>query len=222
MFSKILYLIGRLVINTYVRLMLKLDIHWHEQTPQGPVLFAANHPSTTDPIFIHAMAAERLSVMIHRKVFTIPLLGTYMRRMGQIAVIPGKGEEVLEQARKALASGCSVVIFPEGNISPVEGFHQPRSGVARLALQSGVPVIPLGIYLREKNCKRIPTTFEGKPDLVTWYLRGPYAVTFGRALHFSGDAQDHALVKTIAENIMEHIRNLAFESRQRVGMVGRS
>lgn len=98
---------------------------------------------------------------------------------------------------------------------PSDGFHAPRSGVARLALKSGVPVVPLGIYLSDKNCKRIPTTLEGEPDIVTWYLRGPYAVTIGKALRFSGDADDKPLVRRTAEHIMGHIRHLAQESRQR-------
>lgn len=216
MFSRILYTIGRIVITSYVRLMLKLDVHWHEKMPKGPVLFAANHPSTTDPIFMHSLMSRRISVMIHSKVFTIPLLGAYMRKMGQICVVRGKGEQVLEEARRTLKSGRSVVIFPEGLISPANGFHEAHSGVGRLALLCDVPVIPLGIYLSEKNCKRIPTTFEGEPDLVTWYLHGPYAVTIGKALRFSGDANNHSLVKTVAENVMQHIRALAIESRQRV------
>ena len=216
MFSRTLYTIGRLVITSYVRLMLRMDVRWHEKMPKGPVLYAANHPSTTDPIFIHTLFSKPMSVMIHSKVFTIPLLGAYMRKMGQISVIPGKGDHVLAEARRTLESGRSVVIFPEGLISPVDGFHEPRSGVARLALQSGVPIVPLGIYLSEKNCKRIPATFEGEPDIVTWYLRGPYAITVGKALRFFGDANDRPLVKTIAENVMQHIRALSMESRQRV------
>jgi hypothetical protein len=50
---------------------------------------------------------------------------------------------------------------------------------------------------------------------VTWYLRGPYAVTIGRPLQFSGDANDKPRVKQVAESIMEHIRSLALESRRR-------
>ena len=216
MLSRILYTLGRIVITSYVRLMLRMDVRWHEKMPKGPVLYAANHPSTTDPIFIHTLFSRPMSVMIHSKVFTIPLLGAYMRKMGQISVIPGKGDHVLDEARRTLESGRSVVIFPEGLISPVDGFHEPRSGVARLSLQSGVPIVPLGIYLSEKNCKRIPATFEGEPDIVTWYLRGPYAITVGKALRFFGDANDRPLVKTVAENVMQHIRALSMESRQRV------
>jgi len=217
MLSEFLYKIGRIVIGSYVRLMLTWDVHWHEDQPHGPVLFAANHPSTTDPIFIHLISRQPLSVMINSKVFSVPVLGAYMRKMRQIEVIRGQGQsdKVLAQAANTLATGRSVVIFPEGDISPANGFAPVHSGVARLALQSGVPVVPIGIHLQDENCKRVATTLDGEPDLITWYLRGPYALTIGKALHFQGDANDRPLVKSIAENIMENIRNLSNESRLR-------
>jgi 1-acyl-sn-glycerol-3-phosphate acyltransferase len=215
MLSKILSVASQILFKAYARLMLNLDIHRHTDLPTGPVLFAANHPSTTDPIFIHIILPRPISVMIAAKVFSIPVLGAYMRKMQQISVIPGQGEQVLEEARQTLEAGRSVMIFPEGRISPVDSFHAPRSGVARLALQTGVPIVPLGIYLSEQGCKRIPTTVDGEPDLVTWYLKGPYAVTIGKPLWFSGDSNDRPLVKTVAENVMQNIRALALESRVR-------
>jgi len=215
MFSNLIFQVSRLLIGTYAKIMFQMDIRWKTSLPKGPVLFAANHPSTTDPVLIHLISPKPMSVMINSKVFSIPVLGPYMRRMKQICVTPGKGEQVIDEANQTLQKGRSVAIFPEGLISPVDGFHSPRSGVARLALKSGVPVIPLGIYLSDEGCKRIPTVLEGEPDVVTWYTHGPYAVTIGKALHFSGDANDKSLVKTVAENIMDNIRSLATESRSR-------
>ena len=222
MLTELLYKVGRIVIGSYARLMLKMDVHWHDAPPTGPVLYAANHPSTTDPIFIHLISKQPMSVMIHSKIFSIPVLGAYMLKMGQIEVIRGKGQsdKVLQQAVRILASGRSVMIFPEGDISPADGFAPVHSGVARLALQSGVPVVPIGIHLHDENCRRVPTTLEGKPEVITWYLNGPYAITVGKPLHYQGDANDRPLVKTIAENVMEHIRNLSQESRQRVRVSG--
>ena len=217
MLSELLYKAGRIVIGSYARLMLKMDTHWHETLPQGPVLYAANHPSTTDPIFIHLITKQPMSVMIDSRIFSIPVLGAYMRKMQQIEVIRSKGQSdrVLTQAVRTLASGRSVVIFPEGTISPANGFAPVRSGVARLALQSSVPVVPIGIHLKDENCKRVPTTLEGEPDIITWYLRGPYAITIGKPLQFQGDANDRPLVKKISETVMNHIRALAQESQQR-------
>lgn len=158
-----------------------------------------------------------ISVMIAAKVFSIPLLGAYMRKMEQICVSPGQGEKVLEQARQTLKTGRSVTIFPEGLISPAGGgFNPPRSGAARLALSSGVPVVPIGIYLSDKGCHRIPASVNGEPDMVTWYLHGPYAITIGKALHFHGDANDKDFVKKVSENIMQSIRALALDSQNRV------
>jgi 1-acyl-sn-glycerol-3-phosphate acyltransferase len=197
-----------------------MDVRWGSALPAGPVLFAANHPSTTDPIFIHLISKKPMSVMINSKVFTIPFLGAYMRKMGQICVNPGHGEQVLEQARRTLNSGRSVTIFPEGLISPAGGgFNPPRSGVACLAISSGVPVIPIGISLNDEGCRRIPTTFEGEPDIITWYLRGPYAVTIGKPMHFLGDATDKDFVRKVSETIMQSIRALALDSQRRLGLV---
>jgi 1-acyl-sn-glycerol-3-phosphate acyltransferase len=217
MLSKILYRFSRIMIQGYARLMLKMDVHGRCSLPTGAVLFAANHPSTTDPFLIHLISKKPMSVMITSKAFSIPIFGAYMRKMGQICVSPGKGEAVLEQARQTLKSGRSVTIFPEGLISPAGGgFNSPRSGAARLALSSGVPVIPIGIYLADKGCHRIPATFEGEADVVTWYLRGPYAITIGKPLHFRGDHNDKDFVQKVSENIMQSIRSLALDSQRRV------
>jgi 1-acyl-sn-glycerol-3-phosphate acyltransferase len=220
MFSELLYKVGRIIIGTYARLMLKMDVHWHDKLPEGPVLYAANHPSTTDPIFIHLISKQPMSVIINSKIFSIPVLGAYMRKMRQIEVIRGQGQsdKGLEQAVRILASGRSVVIFPEGAISPADGFLPVRSGVARLALQSGMPVVPIGIHLQDENCRCVPTILEDEPDVITWYLHGPYAITLGKPLRFQGDANDRPLVKTIAENVMEQIRVLARESKLRMQM----
>lgn len=218
MLSELLYNLGRIVIGGYARLMLKMDVHWHDKSPNGPVLYAANHPSTTDPILIHLISRKPISVMINSKIFTIPVLGAYMHKMRQIEVIRGQGqsEKVLRKAVRMLASGRSVVIFPEGAISPPNGFAPVHSGVARLALQSGVPVVPIGIHLRDENCKRISTTLDGDSEVINWYLRGPYAITVGKPLHFQGDANHRPTVKSIAEKVMEHIRKLSRESKIRV------
>ena len=216
MLLEILYRFSRTMIHSYARLMLKMDVHMRSRVPGGAVLFAANHPSTTDPILIHLVSKKRMSVMITSKVFSIPFLGAFMRKMDQICVNPGQGEKVLEEARQTLKAGRSVTIFPEGLISPAGGFNSPRSGAAHLALSSGVPVVPIGIYLSDKGCRRIPATFEGEPDFVTWYLHGPYAVTIRKAMRFRGDANIKEFVRKVSENIMQSIRSLALDSQRRV------
>jgi 1-acyl-sn-glycerol-3-phosphate acyltransferase len=218
MLPDLLYKTGHILISAYARLMLEMDIHWHGGSPDGPVLFAANHPSTTDPVFIHLISRQPMSVMISQKVFSVPVLGAYMRRMDQIEVLDGKGEQVLDQAQATLQAGRSVTIFPEGAISPPNGFAPVRTGVARLALRSGVPVVPVGISLRDENVKHIPTVLAGEPDVITWYLRGPYAITIGAPMHFYGEVHDRTLVRNTAEAVMAQIRALTLESQRRVAL----
>jgi hypothetical protein len=59
-------------------------------------------------------------------------------------------------------------------------------------------------------------TFEGEPDIVTWYLHGPYAITIGKPLFFHGDANNRDLVRSVAEKIMQSIRSLVLDSSRRV------
>ena len=70
MLSEILYNIGRVVIQSYASLMIKMGVHWRAALPTGPVLFAANHPSTTDPVFLHLITRKPMSIMITSKVFS--------------------------------------------------------------------------------------------------------------------------------------------------------
>ena len=77
--------------------MLNMDMHWHDHLPAGPKIFIANHPSATDPFILHLLSREPMSVLIVSTAFAFPLFGEYIRRSGQIQVIPGQGEQALKQ-----------------------------------------------------------------------------------------------------------------------------
>jgi len=219
--QKVLYHLGWMFVCLYARLMLRLDIHWQDQLPSGPKLFVANHPSATDPFFIHLIFRQPMSVMITSNAFDVPLLGLYLRKIEQICVAPGQGSVALEKARQTLQMGRSVTIFPEGHTSPLEGgFLPPRTGAARLALMTGMPLVPVGIYLPRERSVHITSGISGKRTTGHWYLRGPYSVTVGQPMQFRGDAEDRELVDTISLNIMRQIRLLARESEQRVRRIG--
>jgi hypothetical protein len=80
-------------------------------------------------------AAPAIVYSDQRPVFQVPLLGAYLKRAGHIPVEAGKGQEAIDAAVALLKKGHTVVIFPEGVISPLEGgFHEARTGVARIAL----------------------------------------------------------------------------------------
>ena len=213
MHRNMLYEAARALIQIYAKLMFRMDIEKHESLPDGPKLFVANHPSATDPFLIHIYS--RMSVLITANAFAFPLFGPFLRSIGQISAAPG-GNSV-EQATHMLQQGKSIGIFPEGTYSPQEGgFGEPHSGAARLAISSGVPVIPIGIYLPRERNLRITSNLIGRPTIGYWYLYGPYAVTIGKAMQFQGDVDDREQVHLVTTTIMDKIKLLAQESENRM------
>jgi len=215
--NTILYGMGRTLVSLYARTMFDLDVRGLSLWPRGAKILAANHPSTTDPFLMVALWDEPVSILIHDTLFRVPVFGKYLQQAGHVRVVPGEGHAACEQARRLLAAGRTVVVFPEGDISPLEGgFHPPHTGVARLALSTGAPVIPVGIHLQRERIQLIATTVEGQPDVARWYLSGPYAVTVGEPLRFAGEVEDRAAVRQVAEQIMQRIIALAQESARRM------
>ena len=216
MIQKILYRISKPLVQTYTDTMLKMDVEKTSPFPAGAKIIAANHPSTGDPFFVASILGQQSFILINDVLFQVPILGTYLRRSGHISVKPGHGQEAIDEAVEHLKAGHTVVIFPEGLISPLTGgFHKGRTGVARLALASGAPVIPVGIHLQKDRLHTMTSVVSGKEEISHWYLRGPYHVTVGKPLNYSGDVQDHDLVKETAKNIMLKIMQMANESERR-------
>jgi 1-acyl-sn-glycerol-3-phosphate acyltransferase len=88
--------------------------------------------------------------------------------------------------------------------------------VARLALRTGAPVIPIGIGLQRDRIRVIEAKVDGDKATGHFYLTGPYAITVGRPLTFAGDVEDRERVRAVAGQIMHHIRDLARQSERRV------
>ena len=200
-------------IRVYARIMLQFDVHWHGDLPSGPKLFVANHPSATDPFVLSLLPNEHLTIMLSGKAFSMPLFGAYLRYVEQICV--ESGSDSLELARARLRAGRSVIIFPEGWISPEVGYNPPHSGAARLALETGASVIPIGVHLQRDRRKLLSSRLSGNYTEALWYFRGPYFVNVGEPIRFSGDASDKELVQKVTGQIMQKIELLATESEYR-------
>jgi 1-acyl-sn-glycerol-3-phosphate acyltransferase len=164
------------------------------------------------------VSRKQLNVLITAKAFSVPIFGWFLHKVQEIPVPLKEGSAALEQARQHLDRGRSVAIFIEGHISPQEGgYLPPRSGAARLALSSGAPVVPVGIFLHRDRCHNIRSRIAGGVSSeARWYLRGPYAITVGLPTHFEGDAENRDHVRRISETIMERICHLAHESERRI------
>ncbi|RJQ68379.1 1-acyl-sn-glycerol-3-phosphate acyltransferase [Pseudonocardiaceae bacterium YIM PH 21723] len=131
--------------------MAKREEHGRENVPRtGPVLFAANHTSYLDPIydatFVH-LAGRVPRFLGKASLFDIPLLGHMLKGSGGIPVYRGTADakESLRAAIKSLSEDKLVIIYPEGTVTKDPDWWPmaPKTGVARLALESGAPVIPV-------------------------------------------------------------------------------
>ncbi len=217
MAQRFLYHIGRMITQVYAAGLLDLDIQRQATLPEGPCLIAANHPSTLDPLLIALAVGRPASILISDSVFQVPLVGRYLRAAGHIPVVAGAGRAAFLAARNALEAGGTVVIFPEGAISPLDGrFHRLRSGLARLALDTGAPVVPAGIALDRARLHLTELQIAGKTEIGTWYLRGPYAVSLGQPLRFAGDAEDRARVAQVSTVLAGQIALMAGQSAYRM------
>lgn len=214
--SKPLYWLSRPVADTYTAALLQMDVRQHQDLPTGAKIIAANHPSTTDPFFVAAMLPQQSYILINQLLFQIPVLGKYLRHSGHIPVMAGQGQEAIDAAVDLLRDGRTIIIFPEGDLSPADGSRlKARTGVARLALASGAPVIPVGIHLDAKRLKPVCSHVTGQPEHGRLYLSGPYAMTFGRPLFLHGYLEDRSRVRASADLVMHHIYELAHESQDR-------
>lgn len=221
MFQKIWYMIGRAAVNYYVRHILRADIQHEYPLPDGPKIIAVNHPSTSDPAYVTALFTEQTSILILETLFKVPVFGRSLRMAGHIPVVPGSGRDALEEATRLLKAGRTVIIFPEGVISPAAGMHKGHTGVARLALSTGAPVVPVGISLDPAQIRMVQTKVEGKMEPGAWYLHGPYAMTVGTPSTYHGDANDHEQVRGVTGQIMQGIAVLKQRGEHRLDMAQR-
>ena len=121
-----------------------------EELREGPLLFAANHIGDFDP-FVVAVALHKVGVvpriMATGGIISAPVFGPLLERTGAIRV--ERGTELARHAVRvtevALVQGGHVVAYPEGRVGlTADGWpERGRTGMARLALGLGVPVIPV-------------------------------------------------------------------------------
>jgi 1-acyl-sn-glycerol-3-phosphate acyltransferase len=213
----VLYQLGRSVVALCVRLMFQTDVVWHAPLPQGPKIIAVNHPTSVDPFLVMALIPEPISFFTSGTLFKIPILRRYLHLAGYIPVRHGNGQATLEQARRRLEAGRTVGIFPEGALSPLDGgAHRPRTGAARLALSTGVPVVPVGVYPQRERIRFIEHQVADTVEVGRWYPGGPYAMTVGTPMRFEGDAADRTAVRSVSERIIQRIVHLTQQSAQRM------
>ncbi len=168
----------------------------------GPAILASNHVSYLDPLVLAYLADRR-----HRKVrflakaelFDKPVLGPMLKSAGQIPVRRGSADAAssLDAAVDALRRGECVTVFPEGTISldlePMVG----KSGTARLAQESGVPVTPIGLWGMQR------VMFKGRKPV--WRAGVAETVVVGPPMHVAADEDVHAATDRIMAAICTQV-----------------
>jgi len=146
------YRVARNVLLPPVNLGMRWTIEGAQRVPvYGPVILASNHVSYLDPMVLGSIADRR-----HRKVrflakselFDKLGVGFVLRHGHQIRVERNTAEasDSLDAAVRALEAGECVCVFPEGTISPDLEPMPGKTGTARLAAATGVPVTPVGMW----------------------------------------------------------------------------
>jgi 1-acyl-sn-glycerol-3-phosphate acyltransferase len=115
--------------------------------PRRPYVVVSNHESFTDILLISHLPWE-MKWLSKAELFRIPIMGWMMWLVGDIPVKRGFGPSAIEamaRCRKALANRVSVMIFPEGTRSRTAELLPFKDGAFRLAIEAGVPILPLAV-----------------------------------------------------------------------------
>ncbi len=132
-------------IMTFVRVTVK----GRENISKGKAyVFVANHQGAYDIFAIYGYLNHQFRWMMKKSLEKIPLVGKSCRVSGQIYVdnsSPAAVRETMEDAKHQIASGMSVVVFPEGSRSLTGKVGKFRRGAYMLAVEFGLPVVPITI-----------------------------------------------------------------------------
>jgi 1-acyl-sn-glycerol-3-phosphate acyltransferase len=178
---------------------------------RGPVILASNHLSFSDHFFGPLPVPRQVVFLGKSEYFTgRGLKGliskVFFTGVGVIPIDRGGGsasEQAIRTGLRVLADGHVLGIYPEGTRSPDGRIYRGKTGVARLAIESGAPVVP---------CAMIDTFQFQPPGTLRPNVRFRPGVRFGEALDFSryrGQQADGQLLRSITDEIMQAIAKLS-------------
>jgi 1-acyl-sn-glycerol-3-phosphate acyltransferase len=116
--------------------------------PRRPYVVVSNHESFADILLVSHLPWE-MKWLSKAELFRVPMLGWMMQLAGDIPVKRGFGPSAVEamaRCREALARRVSVMIFPEGTRSATAEMLPFKDGAFRLAIDAGVPILPLALH----------------------------------------------------------------------------
>jgi len=173
----------------------------------GPVIIASNHLSFSDSIFMPLVVPRKVTFLAKSEYFTSPGPKGLLKKLtfialGQVPVDRSGGrrsEAALITGLKILAEGKCLGIYPEGTRSPDGRLYKGRTGIARLAIESGAPIIPVAMF----NTEKIQPTGTVVPKVMR------VEMIFGEPMYFEGDSTDLLYLREVTDKIMATIQALS-------------
>jgi 1-acyl-sn-glycerol-3-phosphate acyltransferase len=173
----------------------------------GPVIVASNHLSFSDSIFMPLVVPRKVTFLAKSEYFTSPGIKGFIKKitfiaLGQVPVDRSGGrrsEAALLTGLELLAEGACIGIYPEGTRSPDGKLYKGRTGIARLAIESGAAVVPVAMF----NTAEIQPTGQVVPKVQR------VEMIFGEPLYYKGDTSDLKLLREITDEIMEKIQEIS-------------
>jgi 1-acyl-sn-glycerol-3-phosphate acyltransferase len=173
-----------------------VDVQGREHTPAGAAIYAANHGSALDIPILFAHLPVDFRILHKRSLYLIPVLGLYLYFGGHIGIDRGnpfRAKRSLLRASEKVRSGTSVAVFPEGTRSSDASVRRFKRGSFVLALEAGVPVVPVSLVGVKDVVPR--GLLRMKPGRVRLVLQAPVP-TAGRPM-------DEA--SALAEEVRQHV-----------------
>ena len=205
-----MYWVIKAILKPILKLVYRIRIEGLENLPKkGPAIIAANHLSFLDSFFIPlAVPRRKVTYLAKADYFKSWKTAWFFNMVGQIPTEREggqKSQQSLDIATEVLEQGNLLGIYPEGTRSPDGYLHRGRTGVARLALKAGAPVIPCGL---------IGTTEVMPKDAKFPRLSGRLRVhvRFGKPIQvdrYAGRETDRVVLRSLTDEIMYEIMQLS-------------
>jgi len=172
--------------------------------PRGTYVFVANHQSIYDIPILFWSLPHQLRIIAKESLGNVPVIGWHLRRTGHMLVDRSRPDraKIFGWASKLTTDGLSLCIYPEGTRSLDGKLHKGHTGVARLALEMRVPVIPVAMV----------GTFEAKPKGGKTRYFTKTAAIVGKPLDFSahwGQHHDKQVCREVTDQVMRAIQQLS-------------
>ena len=173
----------------------------------GPVIIASNHLSFIDSIFMPLVVSRKVTFLAKSEYFTSPGLKGFIKKLtfialGQVPIDRSCGkrsEAALLTGLRLLKENHCLGIYPEGTRSPDGRLYKGRTGIARMAIESGAPVVPVAMY----NTAEIQPTGQIVPKVRR------VEMVFGEPMYFTGDSTDLDVLREATNKLMEKIAELS-------------